>query len=81
MDKASKVLRRSGVMIKSITGGHSDLQMVISQLKECVNFTFRGVCFGLIFQKIIFVVKIPENTIYIIIIFLKKLSLKLRLFF
>jgi hypothetical protein len=34
MDKASKALRRSGVRIKSIGSGHSDLQMVISQLKD-----------------------------------------------
>ena len=34
MEKASKALRRSGVRIKSIGSGHSDLQMVISQLKD-----------------------------------------------
>jgi len=34
MDKASKVLRRSGVRIRSIGSGHSDLQMVIAQLKD-----------------------------------------------
>jgi len=34
MEKASKVLRRSGVRIKSIGSGYSDLQMVISQLKD-----------------------------------------------
>ena len=34
MEKASKVLRRSGVRIKSIGSGHSELQMVISQLKD-----------------------------------------------
>ena len=34
MDKASKALRRSGVRIRSIGSGHSDLQMVIAQLKD-----------------------------------------------
>lgn len=34
MEKASKALRRSGVRIKSIGSGYSDLQMVISQLKD-----------------------------------------------
>ena len=34
MEKASKALRRSGVRIKSIGSGHSELQMVISQLKD-----------------------------------------------
>jgi hypothetical protein len=34
MDKASKALRRSGVRIRSIGSGYSDLQMVISQLKD-----------------------------------------------
>lgn len=34
MDKASKALRRSGVRIKSIGSGHSELQMVIAQLKD-----------------------------------------------
>lgn len=34
MEKASKALRRSGVRIRSIGSGHSDLQMVISQLKD-----------------------------------------------
>ena len=33
----SRSLRRSGVRIKSIGSGHSDLQMVISQLKEVRN--------------------------------------------
>lgn len=34
MEKASKALRRSGVRIRSIGSGHSDLQMVIAQLKD-----------------------------------------------
>ena len=34
MEKASKALRRSGVRIRSIGSGYSDLQMVISQLKD-----------------------------------------------
>jgi len=34
MEKAQKALRRSGVRIKSIGSGYSDLQMVISQLKD-----------------------------------------------
>jgi len=34
MEKTSKLLRRSGVRIRSIGSGHSDLQMVISQLKD-----------------------------------------------
>ena len=34
MDKASKAIRRSGVRIRSIGSGHSDLQMVISQMKD-----------------------------------------------
>jgi len=34
MEKASKALRRSGVRIRSIGSGHSDLQMVIAQMKD-----------------------------------------------
>ena len=34
MDKASTVLRRSGVRLKSFGSSHSDLQMIIGQLKE-----------------------------------------------
>lgn len=34
MDKASKAIRRSGVRLKSMSGGHGALQMVISQLGE-----------------------------------------------
>ncbi|XP_068250128.1 uncharacterized protein, partial [Palaemon carinicauda] len=34
MDKATKAIRRSGVRLKSISSGHGDLQMIISQLGE-----------------------------------------------
>ncbi|XP_023240841.1 uncharacterized protein LOC111639251 [Centruroides sculpturatus] len=34
MDRASKAIRRSGVRLKSIGGGHADLNMVISELKD-----------------------------------------------
>ena len=34
MEKLSKTVRRSGVRIRSIGSGYSDLQMVISQLKD-----------------------------------------------
>jgi hypothetical protein len=34
MEKASKAIRRSGVRLKSLGGGHSDLNMVISELKD-----------------------------------------------
>merc|ERR1712106_354245 len=37
MDKASKSMRRSGARIKSLGSGHSDLQMVIAQLKQVRN--------------------------------------------
>jgi len=37
MEKASKAIRRSGVRIRSIGSGHSDLQMVISQMKDLKN--------------------------------------------
>ncbi|XP_015904780.1 uncharacterized protein [Parasteatoda tepidariorum] len=39
MDRASKVLRRSGVRLKSIGAGHSDLNMVISELKDLRHAT------------------------------------------
>lgn len=34
MDKASKAIRRSGVRLKSLSGGHTDLHLVISELKD-----------------------------------------------
>jgi len=34
MEKATQAMRRSGTRIKSLGSGHSDLQMVIAQLKE-----------------------------------------------
>lgn len=34
MERAGKVIRRSGVRLKSLGGGHSDLNMVISELKD-----------------------------------------------
>jgi len=34
MDKASKVLRRSSVRLRSAGSGHTDLQLVISEIKE-----------------------------------------------
>ena len=51
MEKASKALRRSGVRIRSIGSGYSDLQMVISQLKDVrtaskVDWTFQSPFFS-----------------------------------
>jgi len=34
MDKASKAIRRSGVRLKSLSGGHTDLNLIISELKD-----------------------------------------------
>jgi hypothetical protein len=52
MDKASKALRRSGVRIKSIGSGHSDLQMVISQLKD-VRQDQSNICLYVFSQEIL----------------------------
>ncbi|KAK3860686.1 hypothetical protein Pcinc_033279 [Petrolisthes cinctipes] len=41
MDKASKAIRRSGVRLRSMSTGNSNLQMVISQLGE-VRSTFKS---------------------------------------
>ncbi|XP_050702337.1 protein enabled homolog [Eriocheir sinensis] len=41
MDKASKAIRRSGVKLRSLSSGHGDLQMVISQLGE-VRASFKA---------------------------------------
>ena len=59
MDKASKALRRSGVRIRSIGSGHSDLQMVIAQLKDVrttgkvSGFCFQNVLINYILKPII----------------------------
>jgi hypothetical protein len=34
MSKAGSVLRRSGVVLKSLGGANTDLQLLINQLKE-----------------------------------------------
>lgn len=34
MERASKVLRRSGVRLKSLSGGHTDLNIILSELKD-----------------------------------------------
>ncbi|GFY45220.1 uncharacterized protein TNIN_237681 [Trichonephila inaurata madagascariensis] len=39
MDRASKVLRRSSVRLRSLGAGHSDLNMVISELKDLRHAT------------------------------------------
>ncbi|KFM71824.1 hypothetical protein X975_01820, partial [Stegodyphus mimosarum] len=39
MDRASKVIRRSSVRLKSLGAGHSDLNMVISELKDLRHAT------------------------------------------
>lgn len=39
MDRAGKVLRRSSVRLKSLGAGHSDLNMVISELKDLRHAT------------------------------------------
>ena len=57
MSKAGNVLRRSGVVLKSLGSSHSDLQLLINQLKEtrlerCESNYFRDASFLRVVYKL-----------------------------